>query len=221
MHIIFYNFIQRSIFCLLCFVLSSCATHRLDQVPYSKQSILNTLSHDDMMLTHKDIKSSSLEKIKIFKQALINCLESKSTCHLHFYIISKKCPCSNSHMNHLKSLALKSQTLGNFNVFIEVSDDLSPEEFHKEYQNTKTWVLYDPKKQLAHKVGAIRTPQVFILNESHIIYKGAPSNTQHFGRKSKSHILPILMDQKNNGLKKHYDGHEALGCYIQYPLLKE
>lgn len=129
--------------------------------------------------------------------------------------ISAKCPCSASHEEILKNLSTEFKEFSF--VGIHSNSDESAEITKKHFQESKLPfpVLQDGKNILANKLGALKTPHVFVFDKKgEIIYQGGVTDSHVGPSAKKNYLKDVLEDLRAGKTPRHKEG-KALGCYIQ------
>lgn len=129
--------------------------------------------------------------------------------------ISAKCPCSASHEVLLKDLSSEYKEYAFYGVHSNSDEDLEITKKHFSEIQLPFPVLQDQKSFLANKLGALKTPHAFVLNNNgEVIYHGGVTDS-HVGPSAKRHFLKdVLEDLRAGKTPRHKEGR-ALGCYIQ------
>lgn len=141
-----------------------------------------------------------------------NTADTKATV---IVFLSAKCPCSASHEELLKSLALQYKEF-QF-IGIHSNADESAEDTQKHFSAVKLPfpVVQDTGSQWANKFGALKTPHAFVLNSSgEIIYAGGVTDS-HIGPTAKKQFLKEVLEDLHAGKASRHQEGRALGCYIQ------
>lgn len=129
--------------------------------------------------------------------------------------ISAKCPCSASHEEVLKSL---SREFPEFQfIGVHANSDESAEITKKHFAETKLPfpVIQDTQSALANKLGALKTPHVFVLNgKGDVVYQGGVTDS-HVGPTAKNNFLKDVLEDLHAGKTPRHKEGRALGCYIQ------
>lgn len=128
--------------------------------------------------------------------------------------LSAVCPCSDSHMQELSSLA---KEYGDFE-FIAVHSNVDEEE-----GPTKTYftenklpfpIVQDTGAKLADQFKALKTPHVFVVAPGgDILYQGGVSSSKDFARADRKYLREALSDLHAGKAVKTPEGR-TLGCVI-------
>lgn len=128
--------------------------------------------------------------------------------------LSAKCPCSNSHIQELKSLAEAYKDFSFVAVNSNVDESLS---FAKNYfvaQELPFPILRDQNTEFADHYHASKTPHAFIvLPSGELAYQGGVSSSHRFEKAEHKYLREALNDLQNNRKVKTPEGR-ALGCAI-------
>ncbi len=128
--------------------------------------------------------------------------------------LSSLCPCSNSHIIELNSLASK---YPNFTFVGVHSNADEPREQARDYfQNVgvKFPVLQDDGAKIADEFKASKTPHAFIVTKNgKIAYQGGVSDSRDFGR-SKRKFLRDALEDISSGHEVRVPEGRTLGCAI-------
>lgn len=129
--------------------------------------------------------------------------------------VSAKCPCSASHEEILKNLS-KDYKEFNF-VGVHSNSDETPDVTFKHFSESALpfSVIQDEKNTLANKLGALKTPHAFVLNQNgEVIYQGGVTDS-HVGPNAKKQFLKEVLEDLRQGKEPRHKEGRALGCYIQ------
>lgn len=128
--------------------------------------------------------------------------------------LSAKCPCSNSHMQELSSLAKEYTDF----EFLAVHSNADEDEV-----TTKTYftenklpfpVAQDQGAKLANQFKALKTPHVFVVSAGgEILYQGGVSSSKDFDRADRKYLREALSDLHAGKPVKTPEGR-TLGCVI-------
>jgi len=139
--------------------------------------------------------------------------ETKGKASVVFFL-STSCPCSNSHLEHLKDLK---KSFSDFQ-FIGVHSNLG-EKLHEAkgfYKKLKINfpVVYDKDLTIANSFKASKTPHVFVFSkEGERLYHGGVTNSQNF-KYSKRYYLKSALENISKGQKVEKPFTRILGCRI-------
>ncbi len=142
-------------------------------------------------------------------------LTSSQKIGLVVVFLSAKCPCSNSHIAEISTLA--SQFL-DFSFLAVHSNSNEDEQMSKAYFESKKLpfpVIQDSASRLADLFKALKTPHAFVLNsKGDIVYQGGVSSSADFSKADKKYLRDALEDMRANRAVKVSNGR-TLGCVIQ------
>lgn len=131
--------------------------------------------------------------------------------------VSAKCPCSASHETVLKDLYKEFSANGFQFIGIHSNMDESPELTQSHFQESAFPfpVIQDTKALLADRLGALKTPHVFILNPAgELLYQGGVDDSHHPASAKKPYLRQALLaiqDEK----KPEVERTRSLGCAIK------
>lgn len=128
--------------------------------------------------------------------------------------MSAVCPCSNSHVEELKSLA---QTYPDYKFIFVHSNGSEPHAQAAPYFASKDLdfpVISDPQARIADLFKALKTPHTFLLNsKGEVLYKGGVSDSAHFPN-AKKHFLKDALASVSQGQSPKVKHGRTLGCQI-------
>lgn len=128
--------------------------------------------------------------------------------------LSSRCPCSNSHIGELKSLATEYPDF-NF-VAVHSNVDEGPESSKPYFENAALPfpVIEDKKVELANAYQALKTPHSFVIKpDGSIAYQGGVSSSNQFAAADRKYLREALEDLQNDRSVKTPEGR-TLGCVI-------
>lgn len=129
--------------------------------------------------------------------------------------LSATCPCSASHESVLFKLQEQFPEISFYGIHSNADEDLATTKSHFEEAKLPFPILQDNKTVLADKLGALKTPHVFVLDkEGKTIYHGGVTNSHVGPSADKNYLKEVLEDISLNKPPRHKEGR-ALGCYIQ------
>lgn len=155
----------------------------------------------------------ALEGINIVteKTTVIDWQEKKATA---LVFISSLCPCSNAHIEHLKTLAQKFPDI-NFVGIHSNADEVAKDS--KEYfaqQNLPFPVLRDEKSTWANRLKAYRTPHAFVISPAGaVIYQGGVTSSAE-AKKAEHFYLQETLERLLAGKKIETNKTRVIGCEI-------
>ncbi|WP_374073461.1 redoxin family protein [Bdellovibrio bacteriovorus] len=129
--------------------------------------------------------------------------------------ISAKCPCSASHEDVLKNLSAEFKEFSFVGIHSNSDEPADFTKKHFEDSKLPFPVLQDKKNILANKLGALKTPHVFVFNkDGDVIYQGGVTDCHVGPSAKKNYLKDVLEDLRAGKTPRHKEG-KALGCYIQ------
>ena len=128
--------------------------------------------------------------------------------------LNSQCPCSQSHFDHLNQLQKDNpqfQFVGfHSNKLIERGD---AQKYFDKYKIDFP-IFEDKELVYADRFKALKTPHVFVLDESeNLLFQGGTTNSRSFKKASKF-FLKTALNEINSGKKVSNAHARALGCYI-------
>lgn len=128
--------------------------------------------------------------------------------------ISNECPCSNSHLDHLKELTRQYSAVSFVAVHTGEHRNISTIEEYYRSKNLNFAVLADSEQKLIREFKALRTPQAFLIKGQSVLYSGGLSDDAHFPAAKKHYLKEALQEAIQN--KPITSPHSKLnGCYIE------
>lgn len=150
------------------------------------------------------------------KKVVVDFKKNKNTVVV---FLSAYCPCSNSHVEILKTLSKKYPQV----KFVGVHSNYTERKknalkyFDKVEMNFP--VIHDAESEIAKKLGAVKTPHAFIINEEgETIYNGSVTDSSN-GLAAKENFLDLALLDISQGKAPREAKKKTLGCYI--PLKKD
>lgn len=136
--------------------------------------------------------------------------------HKILVFLSQKCPCSQSHVNHLNGLAKKHKDIAFFGVITEPINKDNQEAINEYFtsQRFQFPLIEDSTQTLVKKYGALKTPHVTLLKGEKVLYQGGVSNHRFFNQASKKFLETNISDLKNKKPLSYSRG-PSMGCYIR------
>lgn len=139
---------------------------------------------------------------------------SKSKANILIFL-SCKCPCSDSHIDTIKSLSKK---FINYKFIGVHSNYNESKEDALQYFTKKDLgfpVIHDKDSRLAKKFGALKTPHVYILNNNgEVIYAGGVTDRSN-AKNSKKQYLEMALNDIKNSKTPRTPKTKTLGCYLK------
>ena len=113
----------------------------------------------------------NLNEVAIGDSVIGNQFGNKGITYIHFY--NRDCPCSRFNIQEFKNLVIKHSDQINFIAVLETKD-LSKDEIteFKDKYDLSIPIIDDPIGDIANNYGVYSTPQVVIIKDSRIFYKG-------------------------------------------------
>lgn len=178
-----------------------------------KTSILFFLSY---FLLIPNLFAADIKNFKgqdIFSNKIIE-FELNSKRGMVVVFLSAVCPCSNSHVEELKTLAKKYKNFDFLAIHSNTNEDEAMARTYFEKTQLGFPVIQDNKAQLADLFSAYKTPHVFVLNaQGSILYKGGVSNSRDFSKSDKNFLREALDDIESGKAVRAPEGR-TLGCVI-------
>lgn len=136
--------------------------------------------------------------------------------------VTTDCPIANSYQPLLARLYKEFQSKGFEFVLIHEGPDQSPKKLkeHSEEFSVSFSIVMDAEHTIARKVGATKTPEVFVVGrDGAILYQGRIDNLyQGFGKKRATvtrEDLRIALCELDSGKSISIPKTDAVGCSIQ------
>jgi peroxiredoxin len=141
-------------------------------------------------------------------------VEAKGKKGLVVIFLSAKCPCSNSHIEELKSL---SHDYPDFN-FVGVHSNVDePEDMAQTYFSKESLpftVIQDDNAVLADQFQAFKTPHAFVIqSDGKILYQGGVSSSKTFAQADHKFLREALAHIQLGQVVARPEGR-TLGCSI-------
>ncbi len=129
--------------------------------------------------------------------------------------LSSRCPCSNSHLKELNSLAEIYKNFVFIGVHSNADEDLAQARNYFSKAALGFPVLQDNKGQLAAQFKALKTPHAFVIDEKgQVVYRGGVSDSAIASQANKFFLRNALLDLKT-GHPIRTASTRTLGCVIQ------
>lgn len=129
--------------------------------------------------------------------------------------ISAKCPCSMSHVNHLKELSIANPDIKFVGILSNVTETAELAKSTFENSGFSFPIIMDNKAEYAIAFGAVKTPHVFVVgNEKKILFYGGVTDSSNATQASKFYLKEALNAISKGEQPKEKEAR-ALGCYIQ------
>ena len=135
--------------------------------------------------------------------------------------LSRSCPCSKSHVDHLNKLNRDFEMVSLFGVITDDFDKSSEGEIEQYYseKNFEFPLIKDEPQTLVKKYNALKTPHSVIVkrdaNKSYqIVYQGGVTDNRTFSQSTKKFLAENLAALSQNKAPVYTAG-KSLGCYIR------
>lgn len=135
--------------------------------------------------------------------------------------LSKNCPCSNSHVDHINEMAKKYKDIALYGVITDAFDDSSEKEIQEYFTGARFGfpIIKDPEQVLVKKYGALKTPHAILLAQNKekgydVIYNGGVTDGHKFLEASQ-YFLKENLAALNAKKPIPYAQGRCLGCYIK------
>jgi hypothetical protein len=129
--------------------------------------------------------------------------------------LSAQCPCSHSHIQHLKTLKEKYPEVKFIGIHSNVDETLSMSENYFKNLKLTFEVIQDEQAKIANIFKALKTPHAYLISKSgEILYAGGVTNSSDLGTSSAEYFLDQALNefmQKKSITKKLT---RVLGCII-------
>ena len=128
--------------------------------------------------------------------------------------LSTKCPCSNSHIEHLKNLASEFSDFQFIGIHSNQNESQDEGQIYFSAKKLSFPVYRDLQTKWADQFGALKTPHVFVTDKAgKIIYAGPISDHREFSKAKRHYLKDFLVSRRENipfePVKKR-----PLGCFI-------
>lgn len=135
----------------------------------------------------------------------------------HSYVViflSSTCPCSNSHINHLKELQTQFPQFYFLGVHSNKDEALDNVIAYFKTASLNFPIIQDQNNKLLDSFKALRTPHAFVMNkEGAILFKGGVSDSS-LSEKATTFYLKDALTDLSNGHKVKVSQSRVLGCEI-------
>lgn len=130
--------------------------------------------------------------------------------------LSARCPCSESHEDLIKEVSNKFKEFNFVGIHSNSDEPVSEAHPHFKEKNFPFPVISDPESILANSLKALKTPHMFILNSTTIVYSGGVTDSSHAPNAKINYLQDTLLKiQKNQEFDKKIT--RTLGCTIARP----
>ena len=129
--------------------------------------------------------------------------------------LSARCPCSQSHVDALRSLAGRFPGYAFVGVHSNSDEPLSEAERVFEKAHLPFPLIEDQDAKLANRFSALKTPHAYVLNSlGEVVYRGGVSSSRDYSRARKKYLEEALLDLQA-GQKVRNPETRTLGCVIK------
>jgi hypothetical protein len=151
-----------------------------------------------------------------------NDFETESSKYKMVVFLSEKCPCSKSHIQHVKDLMKTYPELKVYGVISEPAQTTREQISKDSYFKNNDFgfpVIQDPKQFLVKKYQALKTPHVVLLAKGDaggykVVYQGGLTDGKTYSDKSQKYLEEAMFQLSKNQEIKNKTGF-CLGCYIR------
>lgn len=148
--------------------------------------------------------------------------EAESSKYKMVVFLSEKCPCSKSHIKHVKDLMKSYPELKVYGVISEpAQNDKEQKSKDLYFKNTDFGfpVISDEKQFLVKKYQALKTPHVVLLAQDgasnyNAVYQGGLTDGKTYSDKSQKYLEEAMLQLSKNQKIKVKNGF-CLGCHIR------
>lgn len=128
--------------------------------------------------------------------------------------LSAVCPCSDSHIQELASLAGEYSEFAFFAIHSNVDESDADSKTYFEKVKLPFVVIQDAGAKLADEFKASKTPHSFVLlANGDVVYRGGVSSSRHFEQAEHKYLREALADLRAGRPVKTAEGR-TLGCAI-------
>ncbi|MFZ4404343.1 MAG: redoxin domain-containing protein [Pseudobdellovibrionaceae bacterium] len=168
---------------------------------------------------HAETALQSLEGPDLLKDTPVS-LQAQADKPLVVIFLSAKCPCSDSHVSELKSLAKDYPGFAFVGVHSNADEDSALSKAYFSKAQLPFPVLKDDQAAIADRYKALKTPHVFVVKaDGQLLYQGGVSDSHRFEKSSRNYLREALRDIQA-GQKVKASEERALGCSIARPTKK-
>ena len=145
------------------------------------------------------------------QETIVSWQEKKGTV---LVFISSLCPCSNAHIEHLKTLAQKFPAINFVGIHSNADENAKNSKEYFAQQNLPFPVLRDEKSIWANRLKAYRTPHSFLISPAGaVIYQGGVTSSAE-AKKAEHFYLQETLDRLLAGKKIETNKTRVIGCEI-------
>ena len=178
--------------------------------------VFNLLLIADLALALENVDLKILSAFKSLNSQAVPNLSETPTARKGVVLIflSAKCPCSNNHIQEIKTLAQEYPTFQFLAIHSNTDESEALAEPYFKALNLDFAVLNDPDAKIADLLKAFKTPHSFVIsNSGQILYKGGVSNSSN-PAKADQHLLKEALEDTLNGKPVRTPEGRTLGCMI-------
>ncbi|MCB0341707.1 MAG: redoxin domain-containing protein [Pseudobdellovibrionaceae bacterium] len=129
--------------------------------------------------------------------------------------LSARCPCSNSHIEHINKLAKQHPSVQFVGVHSNQNESVSESHAYFSKYHLSFPVIHDNDAALANAVGALKTPHVFVYDTTLTLrYRGGVTSSSQMEKAKKLHLSDFLSEFER-GSATLLTEVRSLGCYIK------
>ncbi len=148
--------------------------------------------------------------------------ESEDSRYKLLVFLSEKCPCSRSHIRHIKNLMNAYPDLKVYGVISEPAKNKKQKDQKNQYFLKTDFgfpIIEDTDQLLVKKYKALKTPHVVLVkqeiaNQPAVIYQGGLTDSKIYSSNSKKY-LETAMNESSNGKDVKVKNGFCMGCYIR------
>jgi peroxiredoxin len=127
---------------------------------------------------------------------------------------SSSCPCSNSHVEEVKSLAAEYPQFAFVGVHSNADETAAEAKTYFDKNHMNFPVIQDDHAKIADQFKALKTPHAFVLSaDGKVLYQGGVSSSKDIKKADRKYLREALTDLKNHVAVKTPEGR-TLGCTI-------
>lgn len=127
--------------------------------------------------------------------------------------LSSTCPCSNSHIEELKSLQTLYPKVVFTGIHSNADETLAQGKLYFNSLKLPFSVYRDSEQKMANNMEAFKTPHVFVIQDGNILYNGGVSNSHTLSKADKK-LLRDALNDISMGLEVKVKQSRSLGCSI-------
>ncbi|MCB0379303.1 MAG: redoxin domain-containing protein [Bdellovibrionales bacterium] len=135
--------------------------------------------------------------------------------------LSRSCPCSRSHVDHLNGLDKKYKEVAFFGVITDIFNEASKDDIQKYYagRNFQFPLVKDESQTLIKEYKALKTPHSVLLQRTaqgtyNVVYEGGVTNRRDFSTSTQK-FLGENLEAITQNKPIVYRAGKSLGCYIR------